>query len=194
MNIVMDSANRISERYRAIPDDYLCRRICWDEIDDSFAEFQQEINDQAHEKSCIYLFRTEMYDYPIPFWVKRNGMWRTWAYREDLYEEQYAEKCINANRCQIWYGVGRIKHSIFMNDEFLEELRYAGTQYIWMTNRRRDAHDLNDMFESADGKLNLAKLFKAQFSREDRLIILDLCDGEFVFDVIEQPYSTRTAT
>ena len=50
MNIVMDSANRISERCRAIPDDYLCRRICWDEIDDSFAEFQQEINDQAHEK------------------------------------------------------------------------------------------------------------------------------------------------
>ena len=194
MNIVMDSANRISERYRAIPDDYLCRRICWDEIDDSFAEFQQEINDQAHGKSCIYLFRTEMYDYPIPFWVKRNGMWRTWAYREDLYEEQYAEKCINANRCQIWYGVGRIKHSIFMNDEFLEELRYAGTRYIWMTDRCRDAHDLSDIFESTDRMLNLAKFFKAQFSREDRLIVLDLCDGEFVFDVIEQPYSTRTAT
>ncbi len=94
MNIVMDSANRISERYRAIPDDYLCRRICWDEIDDSFAEFQQEINDQAHGKSCIYLFQTEMYDYPIPFWVKRNGMWGTWAYRDNLYEGQYAEKCM----------------------------------------------------------------------------------------------------
>lgn len=194
MNIVMDSANRISERYRAIPDDYLCRRICWNEIDDSFAEFQQEINDQAHEKSCIYLFRTEMYDYPIPFWVKRNGMWGTWAYRDDLYEGQYAEKCMDTCRCQIRYGSGRIRHSIFMNDDFLEEMRYAGTQYIWMTNWRRDARDLNDMFENADGKLNLAKLFKAQFSREDRLIILDLCDGEFVFDVIEQPYSTRTAT
>lgn len=194
MNIVMDSANRISERYRAIPDDYLCRRICWDEIDDSFAEFQQEINDQAHEKSCIYLFRTEMYDYPIPFWVKRNGMWGTWAYRDELYEGQYAEKCMDTCRCQIRYGSGRIRHSIFMNDDFLEEMRYAGTQYIWMTNWRRDARDLNDMFENADGKLNLAKLFKAQFSREDRLIILDLCDGEFVFDVIEQPYSTRTAT
>lgn len=86
MNIVMDSANRISERYRAIPDDYLCRRICWDEIDDSFTAFKKEINRQAHEKDCIYLFRTEMYDYPIPFWVKRNGMWGTWAYRDELCE------------------------------------------------------------------------------------------------------------
>lgn len=189
MNIVMDSANRISERYRAIPDDYLCRRICWDEIDDSFAEFQQEINDQAHEKSCIYLFRTEMYDYPIPFWVKRNGMWGTWAYRDNLYEGQYAEKCMDTCRCQIRYGSGRIRHSIFMNDDFLEEMRYAGTQYIWMTNRRRDARDLNDMFESADGKLSLAKLFKAQFSREDRLIVLDLCEGQFVFDRIESSYT-----
>ena len=105
MNIVMDSANRISERYRAIPDDYLCRRICWDEIDDSFAEFQQEINDQAHEKSCIYLFRTEMYDYPIPFFVKRNGMWGTWAYHDELCEGQYAEKCMvtspGRNACRI---------------------------------------------------------------------------------------------
>lgn len=194
MKVQNDFANRISGLYQAIPGDCLCKRVCWDEIDDSFTAFKKEINRQAHEKDCIYLFRTEMYDYPIPFWVKRNGIWGTWAYREDLCEEQYAEKCINADRCQIRYGVGRIKHSIFMNDEFLEELRYAGTQYIWMTNRRRDAHDLNDMFENADGKLNLAKLFKAQFSREDRLIILDLCDGEFVFDVIEQPYSTQTET
>lgn len=70
MNIVMDSANRISERYRAIPDDYLCRRICWNEIDDSFAEFQQEINDQAQKKLPLSI-RTEMYVHPIPFWVKR---------------------------------------------------------------------------------------------------------------------------
>ena len=191
MNIVMDSANRISERYRAIPDDYLCRRICWDEIDDSFAEFQQEINDQAHGKSCIYLFRTEMYDYPIPFWVKRNGMWGTWAYRDNLYEGQYAEKCMDTCRCQIRYGSGRIRHSIFMNDDFLEEMRYAGTQYVLMTDCFRDAQNLNRVFESQNGEPNLIKLFAEQFDKEDRLVVLDLCEGQFVFDRIESSYTIR---
>ena len=55
---------------QAIASDCLCKRVYWDEIDDSFGAFKKEINQQAHEKSCIYLFRTEMYDYPIPFWVK----------------------------------------------------------------------------------------------------------------------------
>ena len=87
----------------------------------------------------------------------------------------------------------------------LEEAESVAETYMGEGTRFEKLQGLNDRFspqksnsryqiESADGKLNLAKLFKAQFSREDRLIILDLCDGEFVFDVIEQPYSTRTAT
>ncbi len=191
MNIVMDSANRISERYREIPDDYLCRRICWDEIDDSFTAFKKEINRQAHEKDCIYLFRTEMYDYPIPFWVKRNEMWGTWAYRDELCEGQYAEKCVDTCRCQIRYGSGRIRHSIFMNDDFLEEMRYAGTQYVLMTDCFRDAQDLNRAFESQNGELNLIKLFAEQFDKGDRLVVLDLCEGQFVFDRIESSYTIR---
>lgn len=191
MNIVMDSVNRISERYREIPDDYLCRRICWDEIDDSFTAFKKEINRQAHEKDCIYLFRTEMYDYPIPFWVKRNEMWGTWAYRDELCEGQYAEKCVDTCRCQIRYGSGRIRHSIFMNDDFLEEMRYAGTQYVLMTDCFRDAQDLNRAFESQNGELNLIKLFAEQFDKGDRLVVLDLCEGQFVFDRIESSYTIR---
>ena len=94
-------------------------------------------------------------------------------------------------RCQIRYGSGRIRHSIFMNDDFLEEMRYAGTQYVLMTDCFRDAQDLNRLFESQNGELNLIKLFAEQFDKGDRLIVLDLCEGQFVFDRIESSYTIR---
>ena len=50
-----------------------------------------------------------------------------------------------------------------MNDDFLEEMRYAGTQYVLMTDCFRDAQDLNRVFESQNGELNLIKLFAEQF-------------------------------
>ena len=78
-----------------------------------------------------------------------------------------------------------------MNDDFLEEMRYAGTQYVLMTDCFRDAQNLNRVFESQNGELNLIKLFAEQFDKGDRLVVLDLCEGQFVFDRIESSYTIR---
>lgn len=184
MDKVNGFANQISELYKRASDDFLCNRFVWNEIEDSLCEFREEINKQISEKKYVYLFQTEMYDYPIPFFVRIKGMWNTWKYHDFLYEKQYEEISVDTSKCQIRYGSGRIKHSIFMDSSFLEEIRYAGIQYILVTDKRRDTHDLNEFFEGKDGKLNLIQLFIEQFYKGDRLIVLDLCDGEFVFDII----------
>lgn len=49
---------------------------------------------------------------------------------------------------------------------------------------------MNEFFEGKDGKLNLIQLFIEQFYKGDRLIVLDLCDGEFVFDIIYKVLKT----
>ena len=50
---------------------------------------------------------------------------------------------------------------------------------------------MNRVFESRNGELNLIKLFAEQFDKGDRLVVLDLCEGQFVFDRIESSYIIR---
>lgn len=185
MPIVVSPANRLSLLYASLPDDVFCRRYTWNETEDMPPEFQAAVNETVSEKQSLYLFRSELYDYPLPFLVKAKGMWSTWEFRSFLFDHACAEQINDTPRCQVRFGVGRVSTDFLQWDCF-EKLFFSDVRALWPTDKLLDSQRLLSFFQKNDGHLNLPSLLQTELIPGNSLMVSDICDGEYLVDILSR--------